>query len=93
MEIFKIQIVSRFQFEVSSEILAEKVVKSLKSDISNTSEFFDRSSLIINSKNNMIDLEITASDLTAAKASINSCLQWLENSINILEKYNINELE
>ena len=91
MEIFKIQIVSRFQFEVSSEILAEKVVKSLKSDISNTSDFFDRSSLIINSKNNMIDLEITASDLTAAKASINSCLQWLENSINILEKYNINE--
>ena len=78
---------------MSSEILAEKVVKSLKSDISNTSDFFDRSSLIINSKNNMIDLEITASDLTAAKASINSCLQWLENSINILEKYNINELE
>ena len=91
MEIFKIQIVSRFQFEVSSEILAEKVVKSLKSDISNTSDFFDRSSLIINSKNNIIDLEITASDITAAKASINSCLQWLENSINILEKYNINE--
>ena len=91
MEIFKIQLVAKFQFEVSTKILAEKVVKSLKSDISNTSEFFDRSSLIINSKNNMIDLEITASDLTAAKASINSCLQWLENSINILEKYNINE--
>ena len=87
------QLVIKFQFEVSTKIFAEKVVKSLKSDISNTSDFFDRSSLIINSKNNIIDLEITASDITAAKASINSCLQWLENSINILEKYNINELE
>ena len=78
-----------FEFEVSTPILAEKVVASMKSDIVNTSDFFERSSLIIKSSANKIILEITASDITAAKASINSCLHWIENSINILETFNI----
>ena len=80
-------LVAKFQFVVSSESIAEKVVKSLQSDITNTSEFFDRSTLIIKANINTIELEIKASDIVAAKASINSCLLWLENSINIIEKY------
>ena len=82
-------IITKFQFEVSTDILAEKVVKSLENDISNTSEFFDRSSLKIEARSKFIELEIQASDITSAKASINSCLHWLETSVNILEKYNI----
>lgn len=83
---------AKFEFEVSSESFAEKVVKSLKSDISSTSEFFDRSSLKIKNYQNKIELEIKALDIPAAKASINSSLLWLENSINILEKYNLQKL-
>ncbi len=80
-------LVAKFEFVVSSESVAEKVVKSLQSDITNTSEFFDRSALVINANSNTINLEIKASDIVAAKASINSCLLWLENSINVIEKY------
>jgi tRNA threonylcarbamoyladenosine modification (KEOPS) complex Pcc1 subunit len=82
-------VVATFSFELSDEALAEKVVKSLKSDIEKTSNFFERSNLTIKAQANKIELEIKASDLTAAKASINSCLYWIENSVNILEKYNI----
>lgn len=80
-------LVATFQFSVSSDSIAEKVVKSLQSDISNTSQFFERSSLHIEANHSTIELEIKALDIVAAKASINSCLLWLENSINILEKY------
>lgn len=82
-------LVVKFVFELSNEIVAEKAVKSLQSDIESTSTFFERSMLKIEEKDNRIELEISASDIPAAKASINSCLLWLENSINILEKYNI----
>ena len=81
------KLVSSFQFEVTSPTVAEKVVRSLENDITNTSDFFDRSSLKISANLNIIELEIIASDIVAAKASINSCLLWLENSINIIEKY------
>lgn len=86
-------LVATFHFTVSSESIAEKVVKSLQSDISNTSEFFERSSIHIQAHHKTIELEIKALDIVAAKASINSCLQWLENSINILEKYSKNKNE
>lgn len=82
-------LVIKFVFELSSKIIAEKAVKSIQSDIESTSTFFERSMLKIEEKDNRIELEISASDISAAKASINSCLLWLENSINILEKYNI----
>ena len=81
-------LVAKFEFEMLNDSLAEKVVKSLKSDILSTSEFFERSILKIQINHIRIELEIQASDISAAKASINSCLLWLENSINILEKYN-----
>ena len=82
-------LVVKFVFELSNEIVAEKAVKSLQSDIESTSTFFERSMLKIEEKDNRIELEISASDIPAAKASINSCLLWLENSNNILVKYNI----
>ena len=85
------KLVTKFQLEVSSSLVAEKVVKSLQSDIVNTSDFFDRSSLQISANMNTIELEIKASDIVAAKASINSCLLWLENSINLIEKYTNNK--
>lgn len=72
---------------MSSESLASKIVKSVESDILNTSDFFERSKLSISTNLNTVELQIEAQDIVAAKASINSCLLWLENSINILEKY------
>lgn len=86
------KIQSAFEFEVSTPEIAEKVIKSLKSDILNTSDFFERSNLQITSQANKIKLKIAATDLIAAKASINSCLQWIENSIKILEKYNTRKI-
>ena len=83
------EFIATIEFEVESQTLAEKVVLSIKSDITNTSNFFERSTLNIYCKLNKIILEIIAKDFTAAKASINSCLLWVENSIQILEKYNI----
>ena len=81
-------LVTKFSFNVESESLANKIVQSIESDILNTSEFFERSHLVIKSNSNIIELQIEAQDFVAAKASINSCLLWLENSIKILEKYN-----
>lgn len=74
------------EIETSSNF-ANKVVSSLKIDIDTTSEFFNRSSLKINAENNKIILEINSKDFISAKASINTCLKWLENSIKIIEKY------
>lgn len=81
-------LITNFSFTVASESLAKKIVQSLESDILNTSEFFERSHLEIKSDSNNIELQIEAQDFVAAKASINSCLLWIENSIKILEKYN-----
>ena len=75
------------EIDTESISIAETVVKSLLIDIKTTSEFFDRSEIKISSKKERIKLVVSSTDITAAKATINTCLKWLENSINIVEKF------
>jgi len=73
--------------EASTAEIASKVVKSLEIDIISALDIFERSNLSIKSNDKIIELLVKASDISAAKASINSSLQWIENSLSILEKY------
>lgn len=73
--------------ETESEVHAKKIVQAVSIDVKSSSEYFERSKLELTSDRNKIFLTIIAKDFTAAKSSINATLLWLENSINIIEKY------
>ena len=75
------------QFEAISEIHAKKIVQAVSIDVKSSSEYFERSELELTSNGNKIFLTIIAKDFIAAKSSINATLLWLENSINIIEKF------
>ena len=67
--------------------MAKMVVDSLLIDINTTSDYFDRSDIKLSANSNIIELRIYAKDLISAKASINTSLKWIENSINIIEMF------
>ena len=67
--------------------MAKMVVESLLIDINTTSDYFDRSDIKLSANSNIIELRIYAKDLISAKASINTSLKWIENSINIIEMF------
>ena len=75
------------EIKTKNDSIAETVVKSLFIDIITTSEFFERSNINLSSVQESIFLKITSKDITAAKASINTCLKWIENSIKIIENF------
>ena len=69
------------KFKASSEKLAINVIQALLPDITDTSKYFERSELILSNQREIIQLQIKANDLIAAKSSINTTLKWIENSI------------
>ncbi|MHA2363130.1 MAG: KEOPS complex subunit Pcc1 [Candidatus Hodarchaeales archaeon] len=73
--------------EVSTEIIAKKVIQAVITDVNSASDYFERSVIKIRNQRNLIRLNISANDIIAAKSSINSVLLWLENSIDIIEKF------
>ena len=83
----KKKITLNLEINVKSDMIAKNVVKSLSIDINGMSDLFERSSLVIKEYNSFICLQIQAQDLISAKASINTCLKWLENSLKIQEKF------
>ena len=72
-----------------SKKMAENIILSLNHDISMTSDHFERSNIDLSSKGNIIYLNVEANDLIAAKATINSSISWLDNSLKIFKKYSI----
>ena len=77
----------KFEIETKSPTIAIKVVESVSIDINSSNDVFDRSLLKLFAKDQNLILEINSKDISSAKASINTSLKWIENSINIIETY------
>ena len=77
----------KLEIATESPIIAENVVKSVSIDINSSNEVFDRSVLNLSAENEKLILEINSKDISSAKASINTSLKWIENSINIVGTY------
>ena len=75
------------EIETKSKFIADLVVKSVVIDINTTSEYFERSNLRIESNNSIIQLKVDSTDIISARASINTCLKWVENSMKIIEYF------
>ena len=86
---------SKITIEISYDLnradLSKKLVEVIKPEISSASEKFSRSSIQIKSLNNKFISEITATDYTAAKASFNSLMSWINTTLEIFNTYSKKE--
>jgi tRNA threonylcarbamoyladenosine modification (KEOPS) complex Pcc1 subunit len=75
------------EFDLKNENLAKKIVEALKPEVITTAEKFNRSNIIINNKGQLVNINIEAKDVVAAKASFNSIINWFNSTLQILEKF------
>ncbi|MHA1990449.1 MAG: KEOPS complex subunit Pcc1 [Candidatus Hodarchaeales archaeon] len=77
----------KLEFDLKNEKLARKIVEALKPEVTTTTEKFTRSTIIINNKDKLININIEAKDIVAAKASFNSIINWFNSTLQILDKF------
>lgn len=75
----------KIECNLNDKNLANKLVQTIKPEISSSSEKFSRSNIKIGQKEEIFFAEIEASDITAAKASFNSVINWIKSSLIIFQ--------
>ncbi len=76
-----------FQIEFEDKNQAEIVMKALEPEVDSSPS--ERATVELNLTGKVLDVNITASDATSLRASVNSYLRWIILSLDVL---NVNKL-
>ncbi|MGP8190826.1 MAG: KEOPS complex subunit Pcc1 [Methanobacterium sp.] len=74
---------AEFEMEFENQWEAEVILKSLEPEIASAPS--QRSSTNLKQMNNILKMEIYATDVTSLRAAINSYLRWIRLSYDVLK--------
>ena len=77
----------KLECNLNDKYLVKQLIQALEPEISSSSEKFSRSTIQIGIKNDIFFAEIEAADITAAKASFNSLINWINSSLAIFQNF------
>ena len=74
---------AEFEMEFENQWEAEVILKSLEPEIASAPS--QRSSTNLKQMNNILKMEICATDVTSLRAAINSYLRWIRLSYDVIK--------
>lgn len=75
-----------FQVEFEDSNYANIIIKALKPEINSSPS--ERASVELNLENEVLDVNIRASDATSLRAAVNSYLRWIMLSLDVINAKN-----